>query len=57
MTHRPTRRLLALALAAALSGTAMAQSIGAFDVQEIRVDGLQRISNGTVFSYLPVERG
>ncbi|MFY8124210.1 MAG: POTRA domain-containing protein, partial [Silanimonas sp.] len=57
MTHRPTRRLLALALAAALSGTAMAQSIGAFEVQDIRVDGLQRISNGTVFSYLPVERG
>lgn len=57
MTHRPTRRLLALALAAALSGTAMAQSIGAFQVRDIRVDGLQRISNGTVFSYLPVERG
>ncbi|GAB3734043.1 outer membrane protein assembly factor BamA [Silanimonas algicola] len=57
MTHRPTRRLLALALAAALSGTAVAQSIGVFEVQDIRVDGLQRISNGTVFSYLPVERG
>ena len=57
MTHRPTRRLLALALAAALSGTALAQNIGAFQVQDIRVDGLQRISNGTVFSYLPVERG
>ncbi len=57
MTHRPTRRLLALALAAALSGTTMAQSIGAFQVQDIRVDGLQRISSGTVFSYLPIERG
>lgn len=62
MTHRPTRRLLALALAAALAGTvlpgaAIAQNIGAFQVQDIRVDGLQRISNGTVFSYLPIERG
>ena len=57
MTHRPTRRLLALALAAALSGTALAQDFGAFQVQDIRVDGLQRISNGTVFAYLPVERG
>ncbi|HAI58414.1 MAG TPA: outer membrane protein assembly factor BamA [Xanthomonadaceae bacterium] len=57
MTHRPTRRLLALALAAALSGTTLAQNIGAFRVQDIRVDGLQRISTGTVFSYLPVERG
>jgi len=57
MTHRPTRSLLALALAAALSGTVMAQNIGAFQVQDIRVDGLQRISTGTVFAYLPVERG
>ena len=57
MTHRPTRRLLALALAAALSGQAIAQGVGAFQVADIRVDGLQRISSGTVFSYLPVERG
>ena len=57
MTHHPTRRLLALALAAALSGQAFAQQIGAFTVQDIRVDGLQRISAGTVFAYLPVERG
>jgi outer membrane protein insertion porin family len=57
MTHRPTRRLLALALAAALSGHALAQGMGAFQVADIRVDGLQRISTGTVFSYLPVERG
>ncbi|MFN8902763.1 MAG: outer membrane protein assembly factor BamA, partial [Lysobacteraceae bacterium] len=57
MTYRPSRRLLALALAAALSGQALAQQVGAFTVQDIRVDGLQRISTGTVFSYLPVERG
>jgi outer membrane protein insertion porin family len=51
------RRLLALALAAALSGQAMAQNFEAFTVTDIRVDGLQRISAGTVFSYLPVEKG
>jgi outer membrane protein insertion porin family len=57
------RRILSLALAAALTGPALAQS-GAvqsvfepFTVSDIRVDGLQRISAGTVFSYLPVERG
>jgi outer membrane protein insertion porin family len=51
------RRLLALALAAALSGQALAQNFEAFTVTDIRVDGLQRISAGTVFSYLPVEKG
>jgi len=54
------RRILSLALAAALSGSVTAQSIATFEpftVQDIRVDGLQRISAGTVFSYLPVERG
>jgi outer membrane protein insertion porin family len=30
---------------------------GAFTVSDIRVDGLQRISAGTVFTYLPIERG
>jgi len=30
---------------------------GAFTVTDIRVDGLQRISAGTVFTYLPIERG
>jgi outer membrane protein insertion porin family len=58
MTRSPVRRrLLALALAAALSGHAMAQNFEAFTVSDIRVDGLQRISAGTVFSYLPVEKG
>jgi outer membrane protein insertion porin family len=59
MMTRPTarRRLLSLALAAALSGTVHAQNYEPFTVQDIRVDGLQRISAGTVFSYLPVEKG
>jgi outer membrane protein insertion porin family len=58
MTRLPARRrLLALALAAALSGHALAQNFEAFTVTDIRVDGLQRISAGTVYSYLPVEKG
>jgi outer membrane protein insertion porin family len=35
----------------------MPQSPEAFTVSDIRVDGLQRISAGTVFTYLPIERG
>ena len=56
---RPTarRRLLSLALVAALSGPVLAQNYEPFTVSDIRVDGLQRISAGTVFTYLPVEKG
>jgi outer membrane protein insertion porin family len=57
MTRFPTRRLLALALAASLSLPALAQATEPFTASDIRVDGLQRISSGTVFTYLPVERG
>src|SRR4249919_4241981 len=77
MTRLPNRRLLALALTAAMAPAlpALAQSAdpfapaeaatansplasaGAFTVSDIRVDGLQRISAGTVFPYLPIERG
>ena len=32
-------------------------AIDPFVVQDIRIDGLSRISEGTVFNYLPVERG
>lgn len=40
-------------------GLAPAAAVGAeaFTVSDIRVDGLQRISAGTVFTYLPIERG
>ena len=51
------RRLLALALASSLSLPAMAQMVEPFTVRDIRIDGLQRIAAGTVFTYLPVERG
>ena len=57
MTRFPVRRLLALALASSLSLPALAQSVEPFTVSDIRIDGLQRIAAGTVFTYLPVERG
>ena len=67
MTQLPTRRLLALALASAIalpawsqtteSSPATATSPGAFTASDIRIDGLQRISAGTVLTYLPIERG
>ena len=66
MTRPTNRRLLALALASALSTapalpvlaqTATAAPVAPFTVSDIRVDGLQRISAGTVFTYLPIERG
>ncbi|HEV8695595.1 MAG TPA: POTRA domain-containing protein, partial [Lysobacter sp.] len=40
-----------------LGATPVAIAPGAFTVSDIRVDGLQRISAGTVFTYLPIERG
>ncbi len=59
MTRSVAPRLLALALASALALAPMAraQSFQPFQVQDIRIDGLQRISAGTVFTYLPIERG
>lgn len=45
---------LALALAPAFAG---AQSAADFVVGDIRVEGLQRISEGTVYNYLPVNIG
>ncbi|MCY7289212.1 MAG: outer membrane protein assembly factor BamA, partial [Cryobacterium sp.] len=41
----------------ALTGPVLAQNNAPFTVADIRVDGLQRISAGTVFTYLPVEKG
>ncbi|MEO6519539.1 MAG: POTRA domain-containing protein, partial [Pseudoxanthomonas sp.] len=67
MTRLPNRRLLALALASAIALPAWAQttepglttaaSTSAFTATDIRIDGLQRISAGTVLTYLPIERG
>lgn len=41
----------------ALAGAPETAPVGSFTVGEIRIDGLQRISAGTVFTYLPIERG
>ncbi|MEO6103640.1 MAG: outer membrane protein assembly factor BamA [Pseudoxanthomonas sp.] len=67
MTRLPSRRLLALALASAIAIPAWAQttesglpalaSTDTFTATDIRIDGLQRISAGTVLTYLPIERG
>jgi len=50
-SHR--RLLLAVGLLAAASGVRAAE----FVVRDIQVEGLQRISAGTVFNYLPVQVG
>ncbi|KAF1708586.1 outer membrane protein assembly factor BamA [Pseudoxanthomonas kalamensis DSM 18571] len=65
MTRLPARHLLALALASAIVAPAWAQTAdpapasetGTFTVSDIRIDGVQRISAGTVLTYLPIERG
>jgi len=48
----PLKYLIALLTLVTLSASAQT-----FTVEDIRVDGLQRISEGTVFSFLPVEVG
>ncbi|MES9859833.1 MAG: outer membrane protein assembly factor BamA [Candidatus Thiodiazotropha sp. LLP2] len=40
-----------------LGGVLFPQLVSAFVVEDIRVEGLQRISAGTVFNYLPVKTG
>ncbi len=49
------RRLKQLILGMALS--ASAHAFDSFEVQDIRIVGLQRIAPGTVFNYLPVKVG
>ena len=49
------KRIAALLLLACLA--AEAHAFDSFVVSEIRIDGLQRIAPGTVFTYLPVEKG
>src|SRR3954452_7647945 len=49
------KRIAALILLACLSANTFA--FDPFVASDIRIDGLQRISAGTVFTYLPVEKG
>ncbi|MCE5232133.1 MAG: outer membrane protein assembly factor BamA [Mizugakiibacter sp.] len=51
------KRIAALILLACLTAKARAAGFEPFVVSDIRIDGLTRISGGTVFSYLPVEKG
>ncbi|MFA7442891.1 MAG: outer membrane protein assembly factor BamA [Lysobacteraceae bacterium] len=57
------KRIAACSLLALLTASSLAQAqalsagMDTFTVSDIRIDGLQRISTGTVFTYLPVERG
>ncbi len=53
------KRIAAVSLLAALAlaPSLHAQSFEPFTIGDIRVDGLQRISAGTVFTYMPLERG
>ena len=49
------KRIAALILLASLSANALA--FDPFVVSDIRIDGLSRISAGTVYTYLPVNKG
>ena len=48
--------IVPLATLLALASPLHAQSLEPFTISDIRVDGLQRISAGTVFTYLPLQR-
>ncbi|NIR32067.1 MAG: outer membrane protein assembly factor BamA [Gammaproteobacteria bacterium] len=50
------RVLIAVLLAALLPARAV-EAVEPFTVEDIRVEGLQRISAGTVFNYLPIQVG
>ncbi len=50
------KRIAALLLLAWLS-TQNAFAFDSFKVSDIRIDGLSRIASGTVFTYLPIEKG
>jgi outer membrane protein insertion porin family len=52
---RWSRRLMSVAALALVSGQAFA--VAPFVVSDIRVEGVQRIEPGTIFSYLPVKVG
>lgn len=54
MGNKLQKHLLAGAISVALSSAAYAE---AFRIADVRVEGLQRVSAGTVFSYLPVQPG
>ncbi|MCF8165839.1 MAG: outer membrane protein assembly factor BamA [Rhodoferax sp.] len=52
-----TRFLTQLVLVVAASFCVNAQAADSFVIKDIRIEGLQRVEPGTVFSYLPVQVG
>lgn len=55
---RTSMRLMRpIVLCAALGWGASSQAFDAFQIKELRVEGLERISLGTVYNYLPVKVG
>ncbi|MGN6649179.1 outer membrane protein assembly factor BamA [Trinickia sp.] len=54
--HRFVPKTVAVAALAA-QGVAAHAATAPFVVQDIRIQGLQRVEPGTVFSYLPIKRG
>jgi outer membrane protein insertion porin family len=57
MKTRSALAALALAMRCALALAQTAANPGDFTVGDIRVEGLQRVSEGTVYNYLPVNIG
>lgn len=58
MNHRTILRLFCwLSIAVCMAGPAVADTIEPFVVEDIEFIGLQRIPDGTVFTYLPVSVG
>ena len=52
------RNILALVLLITfMAGASPVHAAQPFVIQDIRVEGLQRISEGTVYNYLPLDRG
>ncbi|MBT8062635.1 MAG: outer membrane protein assembly factor BamA [Gammaproteobacteria bacterium] len=49
------RRILALAFCCLVSLNSLA--LEPFTISDIRIEGLQRMSDGTVFNYLPIDKG
>ena len=46
-----------LLLVTLLSLTSVSMAFEAFEVEDIRLNGADRISHGTIFTYLPIEKG
>ena len=46
-----------LLLVTLLSLTSISMAFEPFEVEDIRLNGADRISHGTIFTYLPIEKG